>query len=51
MSSRAPRKPLDVIPSKVREANFVEGSRTGSRKRTRHRFLVREALPGYAEVS
>jgi hypothetical protein len=50
ITSFALRKPLDVIPSKVRKANFVEGSRTGSRTRTRYRFLVREALLGYAKV-
>jgi hypothetical protein len=51
ITSSALRKPRDVIPSKVREANFVEGSRTGPRTRTRYRFLVREALLGYAKVS
>jgi len=43
--------PLSVILSEVSNANEAEGSRTGSRKRTRYRFLVREALTSYAKVS
>jgi len=43
--------PLSVILSEVSNANEAEGSRTGSRKRTRYRFLVREALTSYARVS
>src|SRR5215813_1429959 len=43
--------PLSVILSEVSDANEAEGSRTGSRKRTRYRFLVREALTSCAKVS
>jgi len=45
------RMPLSVILSEVSNANEAEGSRTGSRKRTRYRFLVREALTSCAKVS
>src|SRR5262249_43978946 len=45
------RMPLSVILSEVSNANEAEGSRTGSRTRTRYRFLVRDALPSYAKVS
>src|SRR5262249_10844151 len=45
------RMPLAVILSEVSNANEAEGSRTGSRKRTRYRFRVREALTSYAKVS
>jgi len=41
--------PLSVILSEVSNANEAEGSRTGSRKRTRYRFLIREALTSYAK--
>jgi hypothetical protein len=42
-------KAHDVILSEVSSANEVEGSRTASRKRSRYRFLVREALPQAAQ--
>src|SRR5262249_1461579 len=42
--------PLSFILSEVSNANEAEGSRTGSRKRTRYRFLVGEALTSYAKV-
>ena len=45
------RMPLSVILSEVSNAHEAEGSRTGSRKRTRYRFPVREALASYAKVS
>src|ERR1700730_8681080 len=38
------RSPLAVILSEASNASAVEGSRTASRKRSRYRFLVREAL-------
>ncbi len=47
----APGTPLGVILSEVSNANEVEGSRTGSRKRTRYRFPVREALLNFAMLS
>ncbi|MGO9607698.1 MAG: hypothetical protein ACLQAT_30580 [Candidatus Binataceae bacterium] len=43
--------PLDVILSEESNANEVDmasGLRTGSRKRTRYRFRIREALLSFA---